>query len=305
MLLGTREDESQARKRSMRKHATPGQRLRRHTLPGAQVFAPIRDVATADLWQYLSQVPPPWGGTHKELVTLYRNASTDADCPLVIDTESPSCGKSRFGCYVCTVVNRDKSMEGLLEHGEAWMEPLAELRGFLMRARDEPATYRQKELRRGYVREEAWGPYLASTRAALLRQLLEAQHQLQTTHDETVRLIGYQELVAIQAQWHYDGIFTPTVADIYNAIYPTALPDAGTGRPARRQAARAEADALLREVCAGEPGHYELIQQALQLNKTTALLPGPLGKRQRTLGYDRLLTKFLNQSTSTNEPAPS
>ena len=297
VLLGTREDESANRARSMRKHAVHGQRLRKHVLPGAHVYAPIRDVQTADLWQYLSQCPPPWGGSHKELITLYRNASTEADCPLVIDTETPSCGKSRFGCWVCTVVNRDKSMEGLIENGEAWMEPLSELRDQLMRARDEPATYRQKELRRGYIREEAWGPYLASTRAALLKQLLEAQHSIQQGHDETLRLIGYQELVAIQAQWHQDGIFSPTVAEIYNAIYSVPLPVEGEAdrRLSKRQRVQQEADDLLREVCGGNDEHYELIQQSLQVAKTAALLPGPKGKRLRAVGVEQVLDNYLKK----------
>ena len=128
ILLGTRSAESGNRARSIKKHEVKGQRLRKHLLPNAYVFAPIKDVETGELWQYLMQVPPPWsnpagGGTHKELVTLYKNASTDSDCPLVIDETTPSCGNSRFGCWVCTVVKRDKSMEGLIMNGEDWMEP--------------------------------------------------------------------------------------------------------------------------------------------------------------------------------------
>lgn len=294
ILLGTREAESAARARSMRKHAVAGQRLRRHTLAGAQVFAPIRDVATAELWQYLMQCPPPWGGTHKELVTLYRNASTDADCPLVIDTDTPSCGKSRFGCWVCTVVSQDKSMAGLIENGEAWMEPLHELRGFLVETRDQPARYRQKELRRGYVREEAWGPLLATTRAELLRRLLTAQRHIQLTHDPKLRFISYQELVAIQAQWHRDGIFSVSVAEVYNAIYPEPLPTQHS-REARRGRRQAEADALLREVCADEPAHYELIQQTMQVLRTHALVPGARGQRLRHQGVEQLLEQFCTR----------
>ena len=294
VLLGTRSAESANRARSMQKHAVHGQRLRKHVLPGAQVYAPIRDVQTTDLWQYLSQCPPPWGGTHKELVTLYRNASTEADCPLVIDTETPSCGQSRFGCWVCTVVNRDKSMEGLIENGEAWMEPLSELREYLMVARDEPATYRQKELRRGYVRDEAWGPYLATTRAEILRRLLAAQRQIQQSYDETMHFIGYQELVAIQAQWHQDGIFSPSVAEIYNAIYPVPLP-VESARDTKRRRSQQEADDLLREICADEPGHYDLIQQTMQAMSTASLLPGPKGKRLRSQGVEHVLDNYLKK----------
>ncbi|HET9504811.1 MAG TPA: hypothetical protein VFO93_14805 [Hymenobacter sp.] len=139
----------------------------------------------------LSQVPPPWGGTHKELITLYRNASTEADCPLVIDDETPSCGKSRFGCWVCTVVVKDKSMDGLIQNGESWMEPLSDLRDFLIEARDNPETYRQKRLRSGVVREDAWGPYLPQVRAEILRRLLQAQFDIRQEYDETMTFITH------------------------------------------------------------------------------------------------------------------
>jgi DNA sulfur modification protein DndC len=113
ILLGTRSDESSNRAASIKKHEVKGQRLRKHLLPNVFVYAPIKDVTTNEVWQYLNQVTPPWGGTHKELVTLYRNANA-GDCPLVIDDTTPSCGNSRFGCWTCTVVNKDKSMEGTI-----------------------------------------------------------------------------------------------------------------------------------------------------------------------------------------------
>jgi DNA sulfur modification protein DndC len=40
--------------------------------------------------------------------------SADNECPLVVDTSTPSCGNSRFGCWVCTMVERDRSMEAMI-----------------------------------------------------------------------------------------------------------------------------------------------------------------------------------------------
>lgn len=131
ILLGTRSAESSNRAASIKRHEVRGQRLRKHLLPNVYVYAPIKDIGTNELWQYLNQVPPPWGGTHKELVTLYRNANA-GDCPLVIDDTTPSCGNSRFGCWTCTVVNKDKSMEGLIDNGEEWMQPLADTRSLTL-----------------------------------------------------------------------------------------------------------------------------------------------------------------------------
>ena len=60
---------------------------------------------------------------------MYNNAS-GGDCPLVVDIKTPSCGNSRFGCWVCTVVSKDKSMEGLIDTGEDWLIPLMNKRFF-------------------------------------------------------------------------------------------------------------------------------------------------------------------------------
>ena len=61
----------------------------------------------------------PWGGTHRNLITLYRNAG-GGECPLVLSKEdAPSCGTTspRFGCWTCTVVAKDRSMRGLIASG--------------------------------------------------------------------------------------------------------------------------------------------------------------------------------------------
>jgi DNA sulfur modification protein DndC len=139
ILLGTRKDESSARSKSIEKNKShiEGERLRKHVLPNAFVFAPIVDVTTTEVWQYLNQVPSPWGADNKQLNALYRNAN-GGDCPLVIDESTPSCGNSRFGCWICTVVKQDKSMEALIDNGEEWMEPLIEVRDLIAKHRNDP-----------------------------------------------------------------------------------------------------------------------------------------------------------------------
>ena len=284
ILLGTRSAESSRRSRSMAKHAVHGQRLRKHVLPNAYVYAPIKDIETNELWQYLSQVPPPWGGTHKELITLYRNASTEADCPLVIDDETPSCGKSRFGCWVCTVVVKDKSMDGLIMNGETWMEPLSELRDFLIKARDDAEKYRQKHLRNGSLREGFWGPYLPETRAEILRRLLQAQKEIRQEYDETMTFITHQELVAIQVIWYRDGIFNHSVSDIYNSIFNTNLSMSTHTDKIRQE------EEWLKEVCADNPDHFDLIQQTVKIVKTKSLM---VRKRGLQTDIETVLDKYI------------
>ena len=57
----------------------------------------------------------PWGHSNQDLFHLYRGATPDAECPLVVDKSTPSCGDSRFGCYVCTLVDKDRSMNAMMD----------------------------------------------------------------------------------------------------------------------------------------------------------------------------------------------
>ena len=90
-----------------------------------------------DVWTYLLQdgSKSPWETNNRDLLTLYQNANS-SECPLVVDTSTPSCGNSRFGCWVCTVVNEDTSLKNTIENGEEWMEPLLELREELKETQD-------------------------------------------------------------------------------------------------------------------------------------------------------------------------
>lgn len=208
ILLGTREDESATRSRSVKKFQISNNRLRRHVeLNLAYIYTPITYVSTNDLWIYLLQTPSPWNGSNRKLVTLYKNGS-GGDCPLVIDTSTPSCGQSRFGCWVCTVVKKDKSMEALIDNGEEHLEPLLDLRDWLAENRDKE-EFRQMRLRNG---GKGKGPYNIQTRSYILTRLLEAQKQ------SKIKLITPQELKAIQVIWQMDG-FHENAYEIYFNIF--------------------------------------------------------------------------------------
>ena len=267
LLLGTRRDESSNRAKSIKKQEIKGQRLNKHsTLPNAYVYAAIKDIGIDDLWQYLQQVKSPWGSNNKELVSLYKNAS-GGDCPLVVDKSTPSCGNSRFGCWVCTVVKRDKSMEALIEHGEEWMEPLMELRDLLAKSRDSEED-RQKQRRDGTVKEGILGPYKPDFRAKFLRLLLEAQKEIQNEQKD-IALISYQELCAIQVLWHRDNIFNHSVADVYNGIYSTSI-TFGDAKVIK------EKDTL-KQFCKDNPEDFKLINELLVLQKNKILLMNSRG----------------------------
>lgn len=287
ILLGTRSDESSNRAASIKKHGIRGQRLRKHLLPNAFVFAPIKDVITSELWQYLLQNPPPWGGHHRDLITLYRNANS-GDCPLVIDDTTPSCGNSRFGCWVCTVVNKDKSMDGLIGNGEEWMEPLADIRSFLIETRDNPEKYREKQRRDGSIHENIWGPYKFETRVEILKRVLEAQLEIEKS--EGVELITHQEMVLIQYHWFRDCFFKVRVSDIYKYIYNSTLD------MSKQEEKFKEETELLRKSCKQEPNDVELIQDLLALQKTKTLM---IRKRGLQADLENRIEQYLKDTKPT------
>ena len=133
MVLGTRKAESSARARSMDYYEK--KRVREllspnPTLINELVFSPLAEWTNDDVWIFLMQYKNPWGYSNQELLTLYRGATADNECPLMVEKDLPSCGKSRFGCWVCTMVEKDKSMEAMIANDDekAWMAPLLEFR---------------------------------------------------------------------------------------------------------------------------------------------------------------------------------
>lgn len=138
MILGVREGESNSRDQVLENHTIEGKKLMRHTtMANAYVFAPIRRFEIEDVWNYLLENDSPWGSDNKELYNLYKESAED--CPLIIDKETKekaTCGNSRFGCWVCTVVSKDKSLTSFIEKGETWLMPLLEFRNWLYLNRD-------------------------------------------------------------------------------------------------------------------------------------------------------------------------
>lgn len=210
MVLGVRKSESATRKQLMNTYQVKDHLLRRHsTLPGAYVYAPVADFTTEDVWTYLLQVPSPWGNNNRDLAALYRNASA-GECPLVIDNTTASCGNSRFGCWVCTVAQRDTSMESLVDNGEAWLLPLLEFRDWLLTTID-PARkreFRDIKGRDGRVRFKRDGKELAArtyklkTSKQMLQMVLEAQEKIRRSGpDPNATLISEEELHEIRRLW--------------------------------------------------------------------------------------------------------
>ncbi len=243
VVLGSRSQESASRAQVIAKHKIDGSRLARHTtLANAFIFTPIDTWGVDDVWKILrlchletKETPygttnvwsnkydleweNPWGGKNLVLWNLYKDSSGQGECPMVIDETTPSCGNSRFGCWTCTVVTKDRAMESLIQNGEEWMSPLLEFRNKLAMTTD-PANkeeYRNHKRRTGKVsyqyakdgediateRKHVPGPYWLKYRRQWLRELLELDKQFKSEGRE-IELITAPELHAIRQEWIHD-----------------------------------------------------------------------------------------------------
>src|SRR5262245_18257972 len=182
LVLGTRKAESQRRAATITKHE--GRRVRDRlspnvSLPNSLVYSPIEDWSNDDVWLYLMQVKNPWGHDNKSLLGMSQGASEGGECPLVVDATTPSCGTSRFGCWVCTVVDKDRSMEAMFKNDEdkVSVRPLLDLRTEL----DKPDDRDRRDYRRLNGRIQLFhdrtipGPYTKEWRERWLRRVLVAQ----------------------------------------------------------------------------------------------------------------------------------
>ncbi|WP_118134082.1 DNA phosphorothioation system sulfurtransferase DndC [Oceanicella sp. SM1341] len=197
LLLGVRRSESSTRAASVNRYDN-GERLNKHNdLVGCMVFRPIVDLDTDDVWEFLALNEPPWGGSHLKLIGLYRNAS-GGECPVVTSKEdAPSCGttSSRFGCWTCTVVEKDRSLEGFVEAGYAEFTPLLDFRDWLASIRNQKER-RQARRRDGRITITDGGtfipgPFTLQTRSEIFERLrdLEKVTSQSLISDEEVDLI--------------------------------------------------------------------------------------------------------------------
>ena len=275
LVLGTRKAESSGR--SHRMTALEGRRSRdllspNESLPNCLVYSPVENWSNDDVWTFLMQARNPWGYSNKELLTMYQGASPDGECPLVVDSTTPSCGDSRFGCWTCTLVDKDKSMSAMIQNDDEkeWMLPLLELRNALDVADDRHL----RDFRRmnGSVQlfhdKPIPGPYTQESRERWLTQLLEAQAWIRTNGPDYVRsleLITLAELEEIRRLWVVE---KHEFEDNLPRIYRSAIGDEYPGKPLDEHLPLgAESVDVLRELVGNDRVHFELVRELLDIEQ--------------------------------------
>ena len=207
LLIGTRKSESTSRRLRMEKYEKPGLRMSpHHQIKNCSVFSPIAELTDNEVWSILLQSKPPWGGTHRNLITLYRNAG-GGECPLVLSKEdAPSCGSSspRFGCWTCTVVTKDRSLAGLIDSGFEELEPLLDFRDWLIQLRENNEN-RMAVRRNGttiYKKDNTRGkgPFKMDIRQKILNELKKIEQET------SKKYITNTEIKIIKDIWRRDKV---------------------------------------------------------------------------------------------------
>lgn len=237
LVLGTRKSESSNRAKTMAHY----EKLRvrellspNPTLANELVFSPLENWNNNDVWLFLMQYKNPWGYDNNDLLTMYKGATADGECPMMVEKGLPSCGKSRFGCWVCTMVEQDKSMAAMISNDaeKEWMTPLLEFRNEIG---DNDKDRDRRDFRRmgGYLQgcggRLNHGPYKKEVRAEWLRKLLEIQLDINQNGPEefsNLELITIPELAEIRRIWVEEKHeFDDELPDIYQDVMGVEFPD--------------------------------------------------------------------------------
>ena len=276
LVLGSRKAESANRARVMNRFERKRVRDRlspNGSLPNSFVYTPLEEWTNDDVWMFLMQFPNPWGYSNKDLLTMYQGATAGGECPLVVDTSTPSCGDSRFGCWVCTLVDKDKSMHAMIQNDEEkeWMLPLLELRNELDPPKTPDADRGLRDFRRmnGTVQlfndRLIHGPYKQEVREDWLRKVLVAQKHIRDNGPpemKDIELITLDELEEIRRIWVVEKHeLEDNLPDIYTAKVGQRYPGGRLDDNLTIGAAEME---LLRDLCKDEL-HFQLTRELLSI----------------------------------------
>lgn len=271
LALGMRKTESSMRAMSMgniekrlgrvQEYLTPNA-----SLPNSYVYTPIENWSNDDVWQFLLENnKTPWGTDNNGLLEFYKGATKDRECPMAFTTGTPSCGDSRFGCWVCTMVNQDRSMQAMIQNDQekAWMQPLLEYRdSFNIKEDRERRDFRRIDGRVQLFKDRAiHGPYWQDDREDLLRRLLQVQEIVRQRKPDDVpnfEIITIDELKTIREIWREE---KDEVEDNLPHIYKEV-----TGRDFpidKTDSSRAfgwHEMQILKGICSDDRMHYQLVR---------------------------------------------
>lgn len=233
ILLGVRKGESATRLKTITAREIEGKLLNLHNdIPNAYVYNPITDIPNNLVWEFLlkGDCRSPWGTDMKYLFNLYQGESMGEEQSVLgeIDRDKiPVTGNSRFGCWCCTMVKEDKSLQNFIDKSfgddKRVLIELRDFRNKLLEMR-ESSQYRDTKRRNGAVYKKAdgtfgLGPFKLEARRLILRELLELENRTR------LELITEEELKVIDKMWDEEGdLYCRNLVEIYKDVKGKELP---------------------------------------------------------------------------------
>lgn len=138
-VTGVRMGESLSRDIKLKKTKIDESYFRTNKTNGKYMYSPIEEFTLFDIWSYLQKSNIFFGENNMKLSILYEDSSTGTqECPSSLDDKLvKGCGSSRWGCWLCPVVTKDKSLQGFINSGQEWLKPLLDFREQLVLERDD------------------------------------------------------------------------------------------------------------------------------------------------------------------------
>ena len=190
VLVGVRKGESQERDKIINRNGTENPfYLTQSNYSNTNIFAPIINYSTKDVWEAIDTLEVPVSINGNKLRQLYQKASDNNVSQSVEDIHS-----SRFGCWTCTVIRKDKAVNNLINSGEKNLQSLLDFRNWLTEIRDNN-DYRCKYRRNG---QKGLGPFTINARKEILNKLLKVQES------SNLVLIDIEEIKYIKDLWKID-----------------------------------------------------------------------------------------------------
>ena len=233
VLLGVRKGESLTRMKTITAREIEGKLLNMHNdIPNAYVYNPITEIPNDLVWEFLlnGDCKSPWGTDMKYLFNLYQgeNLSEEKSVLGEVDRDKiPVTGNSRFGCWCCTMVKEDKSLQNFInksnEEDAKKLTLLRDFRNKLLEMRED-SNMRDSKRRNGTVYKKAdgtfgMGPFTLEARRIILEGLLELENKT------GLGLITLQELKVIDKMWDEEGDLTcRSLVDTYYKVKSKKLP---------------------------------------------------------------------------------
>lgn len=264
LLLGVRKAESTYRANNIRAREIEGKLLVPHNdIKNAYVYNPLTEIPNEEVWKFLLKGDgmSPWGSDNKYLFSLYQGENLGEEKSVIgeIDKDRiPVTGNSRFGCWICTMVKEDKSLQTFIDKGETWLVPLRNFRNWLLSLRTDPNA-REYKRRNGSVYRKpdgtlGQGPFTMETRIEILKRLLQLEESTKLS------LITVDELKQIDLHWDNEGdLSRRTLVELYYSIKGKRLPWDEYKTPVFPE----DVLATIKELCEENQVEYELISKLI------------------------------------------